>query len=63
MCVATCQMLRYAGKMEAGTQGSYDYSDTNYVLLGLIVEKKTGTATPHDRFQKIHASSDSLAEC
>lgn len=40
-------MLRYAGKMEAGTQGSYDYSDTNYVLLGLIIEKKTGTTTPH----------------
>ena len=35
-------VLKYATKMPVKKAGSYLYSDTNYLLLGLLLEKKTG---------------------
>lgn len=36
------EVLTYAAKMKKRAVGKYHYSDTNFVLLGLLVEAKVG---------------------
>lgn len=39
------EVLTYAAKMKKRAVGKYHYSDTNFVLLGLLVEAKAGNNT------------------
>jgi D-alanyl-D-alanine carboxypeptidase len=38
---------------QPNTQGAWDYSSTNYVILGMIVEQVTGNTLAHEMHQRI----------
>jgi D-alanyl-D-alanine carboxypeptidase len=51
------ELVTYAAERPAlfkpDTQGAWDYSSTNYVILGMIVEQVTGNTLAHEMRQRI----------
>jgi peptidoglycan/LPS O-acetylase OafA/YrhL/CubicO group peptidase (beta-lactamase class C family) len=51
------ELVEYATQFPAsfrsGAKGAWDYSSTNYVLLGMIAEQVTGTTLGHEMRQRI----------
>jgi D-alanyl-D-alanine carboxypeptidase len=51
------ELVEYAAQFppmfRPGTKGAWDYSSTNFVLLGMIVEEATGNSLAHEMRQRI----------
>jgi peptidoglycan/LPS O-acetylase OafA/YrhL/CubicO group peptidase (beta-lactamase class C family) len=51
------ELVEYAAQFpplfRAGAKGAWDYSSTNFVLLGMIVEQATGNSLAHEMRQRI----------
>jgi D-alanyl-D-alanine carboxypeptidase len=45
--------VQFPAAFKPGAKGAWDYSSTNYVLLGMIAEQVTGTTLGHEMQQRI----------